>query len=165
MTISKSMERALNEQINKELYSSYLYLQMAAYFGERSFQGSEKWMQKQAKEEVSHAMRIYRFVLDRGGSVKLTDIKAPKGAWKNHLEAFNASLAHERAVTASIHGLVDLAAKEKDKATEVMLQWFVSEQVEEEASVTEIVDQLKLIGNTAPSLLMFDKILGKRGEK
>ncbi len=160
--ISKVMQDALNEQINAELYSAYLYLAMAAEFEANNLKGMASWMEAQAKEETEHAKRLYAFVNDRGGRVTLKAIDAPPAEFKSPAAAFQAAYEHEQKVTAMIHNLVDVARSEKDKAAEVMLAWFVDEQVEEEASTSEIAEKLKMIKESANGLFMMDNALGKR---
>jgi len=162
--LSKKMEEALNAQINAELYSAYLYLSMATYFESINLPGFAKWMEVQANEEHGHARRIYGHVHERLGRVTLTAIEAPPTEWDSPLAAFEATFAHEQKVTGLIHDLVALAAAEKDNAAGVFLQWFVSEQVEEEASVDAVVQKLKRAGDKGHALLMLDHVLGKRGE-
>ena len=163
--LSKKLLTQLNGQINAELYSSYLYLSMAAYFESANFRGLARWMRTQAGEEYGHAMKFYDYVIARGGKVELAAIAAPPTMWKSALDVFQVTLKHEQGVTARINALADLAAAEKDHATSVTLQWFISEQVEEEASATEIVERLKLIKDSTGGLFMLDHQLGKRGEK
>jgi ferritin len=162
--ISKAMQDAINEQINKELYSSYLYLSMAAYFEDKNLPGFAKWMHIQEGEEREHAMKFYEFLVDRSGRVLLKPIAAPETDWKSSLELFRQVAAHEAAVTASIHALYELAVKEKDYAAQVMLHWFINEQVEEEKNAAEIVQQLELVDAHGTAVLMLDHRLGKRGE-
>ena len=162
--LSKTMQDAVNEQINKELFSAYLYLSMAAYFEDKGLPGFAHWMALQASEEQEHAMKFYEFMNDRGGRVSLKAIDAPKSEWKTSMEAFKEVLAHEQKVTASIHALYELALKEKDYPTQFMLQWFISEQVEEEKNASDIISQLELIDAHGTAVLMLDKQLGKRGE-
>jgi ferritin len=162
--IGKAMQDAINEQINKELYSSYLYLSMAAYFADKNLPGFASWMSKQEGEEREHAMKLYEFLIDRGGRVALKAIAAPEGDWKSALELFKQVAAHEAAVTASIHNLYEVAIKEKDYAAQVMLQWFINEQVEEEKNASEIVAQLELVEARGTAIMMLDHRLGKRGE-
>jgi len=160
--IGKAMQDAMNEQINKELFSSYLYLSMAAYFEEKNLAGFAHWMRVQADEERGHAMKFYNFILESGGRVALKAIAAPKTEWGSNLEAFQEAAGHEAQITASIHALYDLAMKEKDYPAQVMLQWFVAEQVEEEKNAAEIVAQLKMIENRDTAVLMLDHRLEKR---
>ncbi|HET6847065.1 MAG TPA: ferritin [Anaerolineales bacterium] len=162
--IGKAVQDAINEQINKELYSSYLYLSMAAYFADKNLPGFASWMRKQEGEEREHAMKLYDFLIDRGGRVALKAIAAPEGDWKSALELFKQVAAHEAAVTASIHNLYEVALKEKDYAAQVMLQWFINEQVEEEKNAAEIVAQLELVEARGTAIMMLDHRLGKRGE-
>lgn len=160
--IKKSMQDAMNEQINKELFSSYLYLSMAAYFEDKNLPGFANWMRVQADEERDHAMKFYDFILERGGRVLLKAIDAPKTDWNSNLEVAEEVAAHEAMVTASINDLYELALKEKDYPSQVMLQWFITEQVEEESSAAKVVADLKLIEERGTAVLMLDKQLGKR---
>jgi len=160
--IGKKMLEALNEQINAELYSSYLYQSMAADFAARNLKGFAHWMEVQSKEEAGHAKRIYDFVIERGGRVALKAIAAPAAEWKSPLAAFEDAYAHEQKITGMIHKLVDLAKAEADHAADIMLQWFVTEQVEEEANAFEIVEKLKLVKDSAQGLFMMDNILSQR---
>ena len=161
--INKVMQDAMNEQINKELYSSYLYLSMAAYFEDKNLTGFAHWMRVQEAEEREHAMKLYDFILERGGKVVLKAIDAPKTEWKSTLEVAEEVAAHEAKVTASINALYELALKEKDYPAQIMLQWFISEQVEEEKNAAEIVANLKLIEERGTAVLMLDHRLAKRG--
>ena len=161
--ISKAMQDALNDQINKELYSSYLYLSMAAYFEDANLPGFGHWMRVQEAEEREHAMKLYDFLLERGGKVMLKAIDAPKTEWKSALEVAEEVAAHEAKVTASIHAMYDTALKETDYSAQVMLQWFISEQVEEEKNAAEIMANLKLIEQRGTAVLMLDHRLSKRG--
>jgi ferritin len=161
--ISKTMQDALNEQINKEFFSSYLYLSMAAYFEDRNLMGFGHWMRLQADEEREHAMKLYDFILDRGGRVMLKAIGAPAIDWKSNLEVAEEVAAHEGKVTASIHTLYELALQEKDYAAQAMLQWFITEQVEEEKNAAELVAKLRLIEERGTAVLMLDHRLSKRG--
>jgi len=161
--ITKTMQDAMNDQINKELYSSYLYLSMAAYFEDRNLPGFAHWMRIQETEEREHAMKLYDFLLERGGKVALKAIDAPKTEWASTLEVAQEVAAHEAKVTASIHALYETAFKEKDYPTQVMLQWFITEQVEEEKNAAEIVANLKLIEERGTAVLMLDHRLSKRG--
>lgn len=161
-SISEKMVEALNEQINAEIYSAYLYLSMAAYFDSIGLKGFANWMRVQWQEELTHAMRLYDYVVERGGRVKLYAIEEPPSEWESPLAAFEHTYEHEVNVTKRIHELVELAMSEKDYATYNMLQWFVAEQVEEEANASEIVDKLRLIGDDGRGLLMLDTELGAR---
>lgn len=160
--LKEKMLKALNEQINAELYSSYLYLSMESYFQSVSLNGFAVWMRAQVQEELFHAMKFYDYVCERGGRVTLSAIKKPDANWKSPLIAFQQIQKHEQHVTALINALVDLAMEEKDHATLNFLQWFVAEQVEEEASAGEIVDKLKLIREDASGLFFLDAELGRR---
>lgn len=160
--ISKTMEKALNTQVNRELYSAYLYLAMSSYFESENMKGFAKWMRIQAKEEQGHALKIYDYLIARGGRITLLDIEAPKAGWKSAGKVFEETCAHEQKVTAMIHALVDLAIKEKDHATFEMLQWFVKEQVEEEEHASEILAKIKCIGDVPGHLFYLDHELGKR---
>ncbi|MBW7991946.1 MAG: ferritin [Planctomycetes bacterium] len=160
--ISKKMEEALNEQVNAELYSSYLYLSMESYFKSQNINGFANWMRIQTQEEVMHVMKIYDFINERGGRVLLKAIEGPPTEWNSALAVFKAIYEHEQKVTGLINDLVDLAIKEKDHATNSFLQWFVNEQVEEEATADEIVQQLKMIENAPGGIFMFDRELGQR---
>ncbi len=160
--LSKRMEEELNKQINAEFYSSYLYLSMSAYFQDIGLLGFAKWMEAQAVEEITHAKKIYDYVFDRGGRVILEDIKKPQSEWKSPLDAFEAALKHEQYVSSLINNLVKLTIEENDFMTNNFLQWFVAEQVEEEASVGEIVQRLQLVGDRGNGLFMIDRELGQR---
>ena len=162
--ITNTMQDAINEQINRELYSSYLYLSMAAYFEDKNLSGFSKWMRLQEAEERAHAMKLYEFLVDRGGRVALKAIAAPESDWKSTMELFKQVAAHEAAVTASIHSLYELALKEKDYPAQVMLNWFIAEQVEEEKNAAEIVAKLEMVEARDTAVLMLDHRLGKRGE-
>lgn len=162
--MKESVEKALNNQINAELQSAYLYLSMSAYFESINLKGFANWMRIQAQEEAGHAMRFFKFIFDRNGRVTLSSIDEPKGTWKSPLDAFENVYSHEQKVTGLINGLVDLAKKENDHATENFLQWFVGEQVEEEASALEIVEKLRFIKDSANGLLRLDSELAKRGK-
>jgi ferritin len=160
--IEKTMQDAMNEQINKELFSSYLYLSMAAWFEDRNLPGFANWMRIQADEEREHAMKFYDFILERGGKVQLKAIDAPKMDWSSTLEAVEEVAAHEGKVSASIHALYELALKEKDYPAQVMLQWFIAEQVEEEKNAAELVANVKMIEAHETAVLMLDHRLSKR---
>lgn len=163
--LSKRLEKALNEQIVRELESAYIYLSMCAYFEAQNLRGMAHWMRLQAQEELRHAMKIFDFVNDRGGRVELGPIAKPPTDFKSPLDAFQKALAHEQKITQCINDLYDLADDEDDYSTEVMLQWFIDEQVEEEKSASEIVEQLKLVGDNGAGLLVLDQRLGQREEE
>jgi ferritin len=161
--LSKTMQEAINDQIQKEYHSSYLYLAMAAYCEASNLPGSGQWMRVQSKEELSHAMKLFEHMVDRGGRVTLQAIPQPAAEYKSALDVFEKVLAHEQLVTASIHKLYALAVKENDYPAQVMLQWFVTEQVEEEKNASQVVEQLKAVGESKTSLMLLDRHLGKRG--
>jgi ferritin len=160
--ISEKMQEALNEQVNAELYSSYLYLSMAAYFKGINLGGFARWMEAQALEELSHAMKFYGFISERGAPVTLKPIKGPETRWDSPLAVFEHVYSHEQHVTGLINDLVNLAIEEKDHATNNFLQWFVGEQVEEEASADEVLQKLKLMEDAKGGLFMLDRELGQR---
>ena len=160
--LSKKMENALNEQVNREFFSAYLYLSMAAYFESLSLPGFARWMRVQTQEELLHAMKMYDHINERSGQVILKAIDAPETKWTSPKAAFGAAYEHEKFITGSINDLVTAARKENDHATDVFLQWYVTEQVEEEQNASTIANQLKLIGDSSQSLLMLDRELGAR---
>lgn len=160
--ISKRMAKGINKQINEELYSSYLYLSMAASADDMGLKGAAHWLKVQAKEEQGHAMRFYDYLNSQGEKVTLEAIAKPDGEFKSLLQMFTETLKHEKKITALINGLASLAADEKDYATGVALQWFVSEQVEEESVAVDMIGKLKLAGDHGATILMVDQILGKR---
>ncbi|MBU0730110.1 MAG: ferritin [Proteobacteria bacterium] len=160
--LSKTIEKALNNQINAEMYSSYLYLSMSAYFASISLSGSSSWMKMQAQEEMFHAMKMYDFVNERGGRVLLAAIDQPPAQWKSVVDVFKNVLSHEQKVTGLINGLVNMALDERDHATNIFLQWFVSEQVEEEATAGDVLNKAKLVEKDASGLFVLDKELGQR---
>ena len=160
--ISKKMEEALNGQVNAEMYSAYLYLSMESYFKLLNLNGFANWMRVQTQEEMMHAIKIYDFVNERGGRVILKAIDGPPTEWNSPLAVFEAVYTHEQKVTSMINDLVDLAIKEKDHATNSFLQWFVNEQVEEESSADEIVQQLKMMEKAPGGMFMLDRELGQR---
>jgi len=160
--MNKAIETAINKQINAELESAYLYLGMAAFLESENWKGMASWMKSQSKEEITHAMKIYDYVYDRGGKVMLHTLPAPKQTWKDPLDVFTAAYNHELAITAMIHNLVRLSDTHKDLATHEMLHWFIKEQVEEEAQVNEIVQKLKMIKGSPGGIMWLDKDLSKR---
>jgi ferritin len=160
--LKESMLKALNQQINAEAYSAYLYKSMQAYFLSINLPGFAQWMSIQTLEEMNHANIFYRFIAERGGRVKLAAIDAPKIEWASPLNIFEDTLAHEQHVTELINGLVDLAIKENDHASNNFLQWFVKEQVEEEANVDAILQKLRLTKGEGAGLFMIDQELGQR---
>jgi ferritin len=160
--ISKTLQDAVNEQINKELYSAYLYLAMSAQCENQNLPGVAQWLKVQFKEEQTHALRFYQHLVDRGGQVVLKAIDRPPEKFGTVTKLFEQVLAHEQKVTGMIHKLLELALKEKDHALAEELQWFVKEQVEEEKNAAEIVARLKMAGEHGASLLFLDKALGER---
>jgi len=160
--MTDTMQQALNDQINAEFHSAYLYLAMAAWFRGENLNGFANWMEMQYQEEVAHAMKLYHFVFDRGGTVTLTAIDGPDTTWPSPLAAFEAALEHERYISSRINKLVKLAFEENDFAAHSFLQWYVNEQVEEEASVDEIVQTLKMLGEDKRGLFMLDRELAGR---
>lgn len=160
--LGKTMQEAVNEQINAELFSAYLYLSMSAYFESIKRPGMAHWMRLQCAEEESHAMKLFEHVVERGGRVALKAIDTPQAEWASPLAAFEAAYAHEQKVTGLINDLVKLARKEKDTAADTFLQWFVSEQVEEEENADEIVQKLKTIKDAPDDLRVLDRELGQR---
>ena len=160
--IDGRMQEALNKHINAELYSSYLYLSMSAHFQSINLTGFAHWMRVQAREELSHALKFYDHVIERGGTVSLQPVEAPASRWDSPLAAFEDAYRHEQKVTGLINQLVDDAVQTRDHATNNFLQWFVAEQVEEEAAAEAIVQKLKLVGDAPGGLLMIDHELGER---
>jgi len=162
--LSEKMQAALNAQIKAELDSAYLYLSMAAHFEAVNLGGFAKWMRLQAKEEQGHAMRIFDFVVERGGRVVLEAVDKPQTDFGRPVEVFQQVLEHERKVTGLIHDLYAMAQSEKDYASQVMLHWFIEEQVEEESTAEGIVERLRLAGDAGAALLLLDRELGARSD-
>ena len=160
--IGKKMEKAINGQINNEMYSAYLYMAMSAHAQSTGLKGFANWFMVQYHEEMVHAMKMYEFLQSRGGTVRLQALKEPPSAWKSPLEMFEKTLEHEQFITGCINDLVDLARAEKDHAAEVFYQWYVTEQVEEENNDNEIIAQLKLVGDSPQGLMMVDAQLAAR---
>jgi len=160
--IHPKIEKALNEQINAEMFSAYLYLAMVAYFQDKNLNGFANWMTVQNQEETFHAMKFFRYVSERGGRVTLDAIEKPQFEWESPLAAMEAAQKHEAYITGRINGLVDLAITEKDHATASFLGWFVDEQVEEEDSVNEVVQKLRLLGSDGGGLFMMDRDMATR---
>ncbi len=165
MKIEQKVLKAMNEQINKELFSSYLYLSMSAYCESENYPGCAKWLEVQSNEEREHAMKIYRYIHERGESVELEAIDKPKTEFKNLSQLFAMVFDHEQKISASITALYETAMKANDYPTQIMLQWFITEQVEEEKNAHEIVDLLKKVGDSPVSVMMFDRQLGARTGK
>jgi ferritin len=163
--ISEKMQNAINEQISKEMFSSYLYLSMAAYFENTGLTGAAKWMYVQAGEEREHAMKLFGHLVERGGKVVLGALAAPDTEWAGPMAAFKAVYAHEQFITKSIHDLYEVALKEKDYPVQVLLQWFINEQVEEEKNASDVIESMKRIEAHETAVLQLDHQLGKRGSK
>ncbi len=158
--LSDRMQSALNDQINLELSAFYTYLSVTAYFEEQGLRGFASWMRHHSNEEMMHAMKLYDYIHERRGRVTLLPIGEPPHNWATALAAFEDALRHEQKVTAAINRLVDLAREERDHATNSFLQWFVDEQVEEEAVVDAVINDLQRIGDFGPGLYMLDRQLG-----
>ena len=161
--IPKSVLEGLRQQVQKELYSAYYYLSMSAHFVSVNLPGFAHWTRKQFEEEMSHGMKIFDFIHERGGRVVLEAIEKPQAEFKTPLDVMNKVLEHERSVTASINALYELAVREKDYPTQIMLEWFIKEQVEEERSAEDVINMLKMIGDAPAGLLMLDRQLAARG--
>jgi ferritin len=162
MMLPEKMEKALNDQLNAEMYSSYLYLSMNAFFKSIGLEGFANWMYAQAQEEIMHAMKFYDFINQRGGRVILRQIEAPATEWDSPMAVFEATLKHEQKVTGLINDLVETALQDHDHASNIFLQWFVSEQVEEEENVEGVLQQLKLLSDAKGGLFMIDRELANR---
>ena len=160
--LNQKMEQALNGQLNAEFYSAYLYLSMAAYFESIDLPGFGNWMRIQFEEEQFHAKKFFNYIMERGGKVTLGAIETPRNEWKSPLDAFEDTLAHEQKVTGLINDLVYLARDERDNASEIFLQWYVTEQVEEEDNASTLIGQLKLIKDSPQALFLMDKELSQR---
>lgn len=160
--MEEKMVEALNKQMNAELYSSYLYLSMSAYFEAEDLSGFANWMRVQAKEELSHAMKFYDYLVQRGARVTLTEIEAPPKEWDSALAVFEHVYEHEQMVTGLINGLVDLAISLSDHATNNFLQWYVAEQVEEEESASGVLQKVRMAGETPSGIFMVDNELSQR---
>jgi ferritin len=160
--ISKKMEKALNGQINNEMYSAYLYMSMSAHANDVGLKGFANWFMVQYHEEMVHAMKLYEHVQSRGGKPKLLAIKEPPATFASAMDMFQKTLMHEQFITKCINDLMDLAIAEKDHASQTFLQWYVTEQVEEEENDNDIIAQLKLIGSDVQGLMMLDRELSTR---
>jgi len=165
MKLSSKLEKVLNDQINLELCSAYAYWGMAAYFDHTPFTGFAKWMQIQSKEELGHANRFFKYLVERGGKVTLGAIAEPKSDYKSPLDVFKASLGHEQRVSAAICAIYEQAAADKDYATLSFLKWFLDEQVEEERNVSDILAKLELVGDNRGALYQIDQQAGRRAEE
>ena len=162
--LGKALQDAMNEQMKNEFYSGYLYLAMAAYAESKNLPGFAHWMRVQAKEETAHAMKFFDYICERGGRVTLEAIEQPRALFMSPLDLFEKTLGHEQKVTGMINDLYALAVEEKDYASQIFLQWYVSEQVEEEKNASEIVERLKMVGDSGQSLVMMDRALAARGD-
>lgn len=160
--LSKNIEKAINEQINAELYSAFLYLSMAAYFESQNLSGFANWMRIQFQEEQFHAFKFFDYVNERGARVVLDTIEKPKFEWTSSIEVFEETYKHELHITSLINNLMDLAIEEKDHATKSFLNWYIDEQVEEEAGAAALIEQVKLIDGKGHGMLMLDRELAQR---
>lgn len=160
--LKQNMIEAINNQIKMEIYSSHLYLSLAAYYHEINLNGFANWMRIQAQEETQHALKFFDYLLDRGAKPEIMAVEAPQQSWNSPLDGFKHALNHEQKVTAAINDLANLSIKEADHATHTLLQWFIQEQVEEEASVNEIVDRLELAGDSPGGLFILDHDMRSR---
>ncbi|MGA3246475.1 MAG: ferritin [Bacteroidota bacterium] len=162
--LSKKLQDAINQQINHELYSSYLYLAMSAHFESVNLPGFARWMKVQSEEETEHGMKFFHYVYERGSKVVLEAIAKPPADYKTPIDVMKKVLEHEKKVTGTIEALYELALKEKDYATQVMLHWFIKEQVEEEKNASDIIEMLKNIGDAPAGLAMLDSKVGARAK-
>jgi ferritin len=162
--LTKTVLKALNDQINAELYSAYLYLGMSAWCEGKNLPGFAGWMRKQFGEEQAHALKIYDYVLDQDGEVTLKAIEAPAAGYRNLQHVWETTLKHERHVTALIHKVYALAQKEQDFATQALMQWYVTEQVEEEKNASAILEQVKMVGTNSSAIFFIDRHVGKSRE-
>ena len=160
--IGQRIQTVMNEQIKHETFSAYLYFSMAAYFHSKSLDGMAQWMKAQAQEEFGHALRFFNHINDRGGRIEFQSLEKPQTEWDSPIAAFRAALKHEEFITSKINDLATLADEENDRAAGIMLQWFVTEQVEEEDTVSTVIDMLELIGDSGHGILMADRELGSR---
>jgi ferritin len=160
--IKENIEKALNQQLNQELYAFYVYLSMSAYFESMNLNGFANWMRFQAEEEKNHGLKFYDYILQANGRIDLKQIDAPKKSWKSVQEVFEDTYNHEKKVTESIYDIVDLSISERDHATHNFLQWFVREQVEEEATALKILEKIKLISDNQGALFILDREMGSR---
>ena len=160
--IKDRIQEEINKQINEEMFSAYLYLAMSADFAAKNLPGFANWMYVQYQEEMTHTMKFYNYLIERGGKVELRAIAKPQQTWESPLAAFEAAYAHEQHITGRINQMMDVAIEERDHATQIMLQWFISEQVEEEANADEIVQQLKFIEGNKHAIYMLDRELAQR---
>ena len=159
--IGKKIAKELNKQLNREFYSAYFYLSMSAYSDFLGLKGCANWFMMKNHEETQHAMKIYKYILDQGAQIHLLPVEQPPSAFESSLAMFEGTLEHEQGVTKNINDLMDTAVSEKDHATQIFLHWFVTEQIEEEATVSEIIHKIKLVGNKGDGLFMIDNQLGQ----
>jgi ferritin len=162
--ISKKMEERLNQQLNAELGAAHSYLAMAAYCDSIDMYGCAHWLKAQAKEELEHAMKFYHYIEEQDATIKITALPEPKCTYSSLQEVFETSLKQEKHVTALINAIVDFAISEKDHATQVFLEWFITEQVEEESSIIDLLHKLKLLKDSGEGLFLFNEELAKRKE-
>lgn len=162
--LSKKMLNGLNDQMKNEFNSAYIYLGMSAWFETQNLRGMAKWMMLQYEEEIEHALKFYHHIVERGGAPVIPAMDKPAATYKTPLAAFEAALKHEKFVTSKINDLHDLALAEKDKPAEIMLHWFITEQVEEEANVGEVIEALKMVGESGQALFLMDRQLAQRTE-
>lgn len=160
--LSQTMLDELNNQINEELYSAYIYFAMSGYLEDKNLPGAANWMRAQAQEELGHVMRFYHYIKDRRGRIMMKPLQGPPNEWDSFVAVFDAAFKHEQHISGRIHKLAELAAQENDHATLSFLKWFIDEQVEEEASVDEVLQKLKMIGGQGHGLFMIDRELGAR---
>ncbi len=160
--IHAKMAKALNEQINREMYSAYLYMSMSAHSASVGLKGFSNWFMVQYHEEMYHAMKMYEYVQRQGSDIKLEALATPPGSFESPLDMFTQTLTHEQYITKSINDLMELAISKKDHATQIFLEWYITEQVEEEENDNDIIQQLKLIGDNPHALLMLDRELNGR---
>lgn len=162
MRFNKNVQDILNKQVNAEFWSAYLYLSMSSYFAQKGYAGFANWMRVQYQEEMSHALKIFDYIISRGGEAKVEPIAPVETNWKNTQAVFESTYEHECKVTDMIHNCYEVAIKEKDHAAANMLQWFIDEQAEEEEAALAIIDQLKLVGDNGAAIYMLDKELATR---
>lgn len=165
MKVGNTIQKAFNEQIREELASAYIYLAMSAYFESTDLAGAASWMRLQAREEIEHGMKFFDFLNRRGGRVQLAAIAKPEESWGSPAAAFEAAYHHEQHITERINALVGLARKEEDTAAEKFLDWFISEQVEEEWQTLEVVNRFKMVGDSAQGLFLVDRELAQRASR
>jgi ferritin len=159
--ISKKMAEELNKQVNREFYSAYFYLSMSAHSDFLGFKGCASWFMMKNHEETQHAMKIYKYILDQGAQINLLPVEQPPTTFANVSAMFEETLAHEQGVTKNFNELMDVAVSEKDHATQIFLQWFITEQIEEEATVGEVINKFKMVGDKGDALFMIDNQLGE----